>query len=61
MQPSLVAGGIKVALLTTVFGLIVAIILQIFYNYIVSKIDGIVNDMEDASITLIDILVSHKK
>ena len=59
MQPSLVA-GIKVALLTTVFGLIVAIILQIFYNYIVSKIDGIVNDMEDASITLIDILVSHK-
>jgi biopolymer transport protein ExbB len=61
MQPSLVAGGIKVALLTTVFGLIVAIILQIFYNYIVSKIDGIVNDMEDASISLIDILVSHKK
>ena len=61
MQPSLVAGGIKVALLTTVFGLIVAIILQIFYNYIVSKIDSIVNDMEDASITLIDILVSYKK
>ena len=61
MQPSLVAGGIKVALLTTVFGLIVAIILQIFYNYIVAKIDSIVNDMEDASITLIDILVSHKK
>ena len=61
MQPSLVAGGIKVALLTTVFGLIVAIILQIFYNYIVSKIDSIVNDMEDSSITLIDILVSHKK
>ena len=53
--------GIKVALLTTVFGLIVAIILQIFYNYIVAKIDSIVNDMEDASITLIDILVSHKK
>ena len=61
MQPSLVAGGIKVALLTTVFGLIVAIILQIFYNYIVAKIDSIVNDMEDASITLIDILVAHKK
>ena len=60
MQPSLVAGGIKVALLTTVFGLIVAIILQIFYNYIVAKIDGIVNDMEDASITLIDLLVAHK-
>ena len=61
MQPSLVAGGIKVALLTTVFGLIVAIILQIFYNYIISKIDGIVNDMEDASITLVDILVAQKK
>jgi biopolymer transport protein ExbB len=60
MDPSLVAGGIKVALLTTVFGLIVAIILQVFYNYIVSKIDSIVNDMEDASITLIDILVDYK-
>jgi biopolymer transport protein ExbB len=61
MNPSLVAGGIKVALLTTVFGLIVAIILQIFYNYIISKIDSIVNDMEDSSITLIDLLVRHKK
>ena len=61
MQPSLVAGGIKVALLTTVFGLIVAIILQVFYNYIVAKIDSIVNDMEDASITLIDILSANKK
>ncbi|WP_412987825.1 MotA/TolQ/ExbB proton channel family protein [Pontimicrobium sp. IMCC45349] len=61
MQPSLVAGGIKVALLTTVFGLIVAIILQIFYNYIIAKIDSIVNDMEDASISLMDLLVRHKK
>lgn len=60
MQPSLVAGGIKVALLTTVFGLIVAIILQIFYNYIIAKIDSIVNSMEDASITLIDMLVDYK-
>ncbi|WP_299219410.1 MotA/TolQ/ExbB proton channel family protein [uncultured Aquimarina sp.] len=60
MQPSLVAGGIKVALLTTVFGLIVAIILQVFYNYIIAKIDSIVNDMEDASITLIDMLVAYK-
>lgn len=60
MNPSLVAGGIKVALLTTVFGLIVAIILQIFYNYIVAKIDSIVNNMEDASITLIDMLVDYK-
>ncbi|GGH44797.1 flagellar motor protein MotA [Mangrovimonas yunxiaonensis] len=61
MQPSLVAGGIKVALLTTVFGLIVAIILQIFYNYIIAKIDSIVNDMEDASITLMDLLIRNKK
>lgn len=60
MQPSLVAGGIKVALLTTVFGLIVAIILQVFYNYIIAKIDSIVNDMEDASIILIDMLVDYK-
>ncbi|WP_242202921.1 MotA/TolQ/ExbB proton channel family protein [Aestuariivivens insulae] len=61
MNPSLVAGGIKVALLTTVFGLIVAIILQIFYNYIIAKIDSIVNNMEDASITLMDLLIRNKK
>lgn len=60
INPSLVAGGIKVALITTVSGLIVAMILQVFYNYIVSKIDAIVNDMEDASISLIDILVEYK-
>ena len=59
IQPSLVAGGIKVALLTTVGGLIVAVILQIFYNYCVSKIDSIVTDMEDASISLIDLLMKH--
>ena len=61
MQPSLVAGGIKVALLTTVFGLVVAIILQIFYNYIIAKIDSIVNDMEDSSINLMDMLSKYKK
>lgn len=59
ISPSLVAGGIKVALLTTVFGLIVAMILQIFYNYIVAKVDSIVNKMEDASISLIDLLIKH--
>lgn len=59
VSPSLVAGGIKVALITTVSGLIVAIILQLFYNYIVSKVDSIVNKMEDASISLIDILVKY--
>lgn len=61
ISPAVVAEGIKVALLTTVFGLIVAIILQIFYNYIISKIDSIVNSMEDASISLIDLLVKYKK
>ena len=61
ISPAVVADGIKVALLTTVFGLIVAIILQIFYNYIVSKIDSIVNNMENASISLVDLLVKYKK
>jgi biopolymer transport protein ExbB len=59
ISPSLVAGGIKVALITTIGGLIVAMILQVFYNYSVSKIDSIVNSMEDASISLIDLLVKH--
>jgi len=59
LSPSVVAGGIKVALLTTVFGLIVAIILQILYNYIVNKIDGIVNKMEDASIGIVDVLAKN--
>ena len=61
LDASLIAGDIQVALLTTVFGLVVAIILQIFYNLIISMIDKIVNDMEDASITLIDVLVDYKK
>jgi len=59
ISPTIVAGGIKVALLTTVFGLIVAIILQIFYNYLVAKIDSLVNDMEDSSITFVDILAKY--
>lgn len=59
ISPALVAGGIKVALITTVGGLIVAMILQLFYNYIISKIDTLVNEMEDASISLIDILAKH--
>lgn len=56
ISPTLVAGGIKVALLTTLLGLIVAVILQLFYSYLVSKIDGLVNTMEDSSITLMDML-----
>lgn len=60
ISPQIVARGIKVALLTTVAGLIVGVILQVFYNYLVSKIDGMVNSMEDASISLVDLLVKHK-
>lgn len=60
ISPTVVAGGMKVALLTTVFGLIVAIILQFCYNYIVSKIEGLVNTMEDASISFMDILIKRK-
>jgi biopolymer transport protein ExbB len=59
ISPTVVAGGIKVALLTTVFGLVVAIILQIFYNYIVAKVDGLVNDMEDSSISFMDMIVKY--
>jgi len=59
ISASIVAGGIKKALLTTVAGLIVAVILQVFYNYCVSKIDSIVNQMEDASISFVDMLVAH--
>ncbi len=60
ISPQIVANGIKVALLTTVFGLIVAMILQVFYNYIISKIDSLVNDMEDSSISFMDILVKYQ-
>lgn len=60
MSPVALAGGIKVALLTTIFGLIAAICLQLFYNYIVAKIDGIVNKMEDASISLMDIILKYQ-
>jgi biopolymer transport protein ExbB len=60
MSPTVVAGGMKLALITTVGGLIVGMVLQTLYNYLVSKIDSLVSDMEDASISLIDILVKHK-
>ena len=61
VNPGIVANGIKVALLTTVGGLIVAVILQLFYNYLVAKIDSLVNSMEDASISFVDIIVASKK
>lgn len=60
ISATVVASGIQVALLTTVFGLIVAIILQVFYNYLVAKIDSIVNDMEDSTIEFVDILSNYK-
>ena len=60
ISPNVVAGGMKVALITTVGGLIVAVILQIFYNYILSKIDSLTIEMEDASISLVDTLVKYQ-
>jgi len=61
ISATVVAGGIKVALLTTVFGLIVAMILQVFFNYILSMVESMTNDMEDSSISLLDIIVKHAK
>jgi len=61
ISPVAVAGGIKVALITTVTGLVVAMILQVFYNYLLSKIDSLVNNMEDASISLVDLIVKYSK
>ena len=60
ISPNVVAGGMKVALITTVGGLIVAMILQVFYNYILAKIDDLTIDMEDSSISLVDILVKYE-
>ena len=61
ISPAVVAGGIKVALLTTLMGLIAAVILQVFFNYILSKIEGQVVKMEDTSITLVDMLTAYNK
>lgn len=61
ISATVVAGGIKVALLTTLLGLIIAVILQLFYNYILSLIEGLVNEMEDSSISLLDIVVAYDK
>ena len=59
ISPTVVAGGMKVALITTIFGLIVALVLQVFYNYILSKIEAITSQMEDSSITLLDIIMKY--
>lgn len=61
ISPTVVAGGMKVALITTVAGLIVAMILQVFYNYILAKIENLSIDMEDASISLVDLLAKYNK
>ncbi len=60
MSPNVVAGGMKVALITTVGGLIVAVILQLFYNYILAQVESLSIDMEDASISLMDLLVKYQ-
>ena len=60
ISPTIVAGGIKVALLTTVFGLIVAMILQVFFNFILTKIESLTSEMEDSSISLLDIIVKYQ-
>jgi len=61
ISPTVVASGMKVALITTVGGIIVALVLQVFYNYLLSKVEGIVSDMEDASISLLDAIIKMKK
>ena len=59
ISPTVVAGGMKVALITTIFGIIVALVLQIFYNFILSKIESLTTDMEDSSITLLDMIMKY--
>ncbi|MBO7192679.1 MAG: MotA/TolQ/ExbB proton channel family protein [Bacteroidaceae bacterium] len=59
ISPTIVAGGMKVALITTIYGIVVALILQVFYNFILTKIESIVADMEDSSITLLDLLTKY--
>lgn len=59
ISPTIVAGGMKVALITTIFGIIVALILQVFYNYILSKIEALNIDMEDSSVSLLDIILKY--
>ena len=60
ISPTIVASGMKVALITTIFGIIVALILQVFYNYILSKIEHITSQMEESAISLMDIIAKYK-
>ena len=59
ISATVVAGGIKVALLTTLLGLVIAVVLQLFYNYILSLVEGLVNEMEDSSISLLDLVIKY--
>ena len=59
ISPTVVAGGMKVALITTIFGLITALILQLFYNYVLTKIEALTTEMEDSSITLLDMVIKY--
>jgi biopolymer transport protein ExbB len=59
ISPTVVAGGMKVALITTIFGLVAALILQLFYNYILSKIEALTSEMEDSSVTLLDLVIKY--
>ena len=61
ISPQIVASGMKVALITTIFGIIVALILQVFYNYILNKIETLTTQMEDGAISLMDTIVNYKK
>lgn len=61
INPTIVAAGMKVALITTIFGIIVALILQLFYNYVLSKVDHLIAQMEESAITLLDALLKYKK
>ena len=61
ISPTIVAEGMKVALITTIFGIIVALILQVFYNYILSKIEHLTSQMEESAISLLDIISKHKQ
>lgn len=61
ISPTIVASGMKVALITTIFGIIAALVLQVFYNYILSKIEHITSQMEESAISLLDSIVRYKE
>ncbi|MDD6166726.1 MAG: MotA/TolQ/ExbB proton channel family protein [Prevotella copri] len=60
ISPTIVASGMKVALITTIFGIIVALILMVFYNYILSKVEHLTSQMEESAVTLMDIIAKNK-